>query len=280
MEWIKSLNEAIEYIESNITENIRCEDVAEHIYLSSFHFQRIFSLVTGISVGEYIRNRRLSLAGQELLTGNDKVINIAFKYSYDTPESFSKAFRRFHGVTPNEAKKPGTILKFFNRLIIKITLEGGSSMNYKIEKKEAFRVVAKTKYFKGENSQVGIPKFWDEYYKKGLDEKVTGMLGICAHEKEEKGKWKYGIGCDIKFVDEIPEEFEIIQVPAYTWAIFTCLGAIPDAIQNQWKRVYEEWLPIANYELIPDYDIEFYTIGDCSKDDYLSEIWIPVIEKQ
>lgn len=279
MEWIKTLNKAIDYIEDNITENIRCEDVADHIYLSSFHFQRTFSLLTGISVGEYIRNRRLSIAGQELLTSNHKVIDIALKYGYETPESFSKAFSRFHGVTPNEAKKQGTILKSFNRLIVKIILEGGNSMDYRIEKKEAFQIVAKTKYFTADTSNMDIPKFWSEYNSEGLDKKVRDMMGICVHSKENKNGWKYGIGCEKKYVDVIPEGFEILEIPTHTWAIFTCIGAMPDAIQNLWKRVYGEWLPASNYEMIPNYDIEFYTDGDSSKDDYVSEIWIPIIEK-
>jgi len=279
MEWIKSLNKAIDYIEENITETITCEDVAEHIYLSSFHFQRTFNLFTGLTVGEYIRNRRLSLAGHELLSGKGKVIDIAIKFGYETPESFSKAFSRFHGVTPNEAKKTGTILKSFNRLLLKIILEGGNSMDYRIEKKEAFQVVAKTQLFTEETSSTEIPKFWSKYFNAKLNEKVSGMIGICAQPKLNSKEWKYGIGCEKKYVKDVPEEFEILEVPAYTWAIFTCVGAMPSAIQNLWKRVYGEWLPAANYELISDYDIEFYTEGDSRKEDYISEIWIPVKEK-
>ena len=279
MEWIKTLNNAIDYIEDNITEDITCEDVAEQIYLSSFHFQRIFSLLTGISVGEYIRNRRLSLAGQELLTGNAKVIDVAFKYGYETPESFTKAFSRFHGVTPNEAKRQGTILKSYNRLILKIILEGGHSMEYKIVKKDAFEVVAKTRLFKAETSATEVPKFWSDYYNNGLEQRVCGMMGICAQAKENQAEWIYGIGCERNYVKDIPEDFELLKVPAYTWAVFTCVGAMPHAIQNMWKRVYEEWLPASNYELIQHYDIEFYTEGDNSKPDYISEIWIPLKEK-
>ncbi|MGB4661095.1 MAG: AraC family transcriptional regulator [Mobilitalea sp.] len=279
MEWMKSLNQAIEFIEDNIKENITCEDIAEHIYLSSFHFQRSFSLFTGLTVGEYIRNRRLSLAGHELLVSNVKVIDIALKYGYETPEGFSKAFARFHGVTPNDVKKQGTILKSFNRLILKIILEGGNCMDYRIEKKDAFQVVAKIKYFNEETSKTEIPKFWEEYYQSKLNEKVCGMLGICAQEKDNVKEWKYGIGCEVQYAKEITEEFETLEIPAYTWAIFTCIGAMPDAIQDQWKRVYSEWLPASNYELISDYDIELYTEGDNNREDYVSEIWIPVKEK-
>lgn len=279
MEWIQSLNSAIEYIEDNLLCNLSCDEICEHVYISKFHFQRMFNLLTGMTVGEYIRNRRLSLAGQELMKQNEKIIDVALKYGYETPESFSKDFRRFHGITPNRAKKPGVNLKSFNRLIIKIKLEGGSIMDYKIVKKEAFKVVAKTKEFTDDNSKNGIPKFWTEYFNAGLHQKVYGMIGICKQEKEGNSNWKYGIGCEEKYVKEVPEEFEILEVPAYTWVIFKCMGPMPSAIQDMWKRVYSEWLPQADYELIHDYDIEFYSDGDSQSEAYESEIWIPVKEK-
>lgn len=148
MDWVQSLNRAVDYIERNLlADDLSCEDVAKHIYSSSFHFQRVFSLLTGMTVGEYIRNRRLSLAGQELIISNEKVINVALKYGYETPESFTKAFSRFHGITPNQAKIEGSNLKSFNRFIIKIELEGGSIMDYKIVKREKYSILAKTKYF-------------------------------------------------------------------------------------------------------------------------------------
>ncbi len=279
MEWIQTLNNAIDYIEENLLSDLTCEKVAEKVYISNFHFQRTFTMLTDLTVGEYIRNRRLSLAAHELTKGNSKVIEIAFKYGYETPESFSKAFRRFHGISPTQAKKHGANLKSFNRLVIKIKLEGGSIMDYKIVKKEAFKVVAKTKMFKECNSAKGIPEFWTEYYNSGLQEKVCGMIGICAQAKEGCTDWKYGIGCEEKLIKRIPEGFEVLEIPAYTWAIFKCVGPMPDAIQDMWKKVYSEWLPQANYELISDYDIELYTEGNIQAADYQSEIWIPVKEK-
>lgn len=279
MEWVKSINEAISYMEDHITEEISCEEIASHIYLSSFHFQRTFSLLTGMTIGEYIRSRRLSLAGQDLLTTNQRVIDVALKYGYETPESFSRAFVRFHGVTPSSVKKEGTILKSFSRLNIKITLEGGSSMEYRIENKAAFEVVVKLRAFEEATSQEGIPAFWDEYWKMGLGEKVCGMFGICMQAKAGEKTWNYGIGAYKDCVKEIPEGFEVVEMPAYTWAIFTCRGAMPDAMQTLWTRIYNEWLPTADYELIPDTDIEYYTEGDTQSADYISEIWLPVRRK-
>ena len=279
MEWIQSLNKAIDYIEDNLLQDITCVEVAKHICISTFHFQRTFNILTNITISEYIRNRRLSLAGQELTKENVKVIDVAFKYSYETPESFSKAFSRFHGITPHQAKKEGAVLKSFNRLVIKIKLEGGTTMDYKIVKKDDFKVVVKTKIFSHENCTTDVPVFWNEYFSKGLDEKVCGMIGICIQEKAGCKEFKYGIGCVDKDVKEIPVDFEVLEIPAYTWAIFKCMGPMPSAIQDMWKKVYSEWLPQAEYELISDYDIELYTEGNLQSQDYLSEIWIPVREK-
>ena len=279
MEWIQSLSKAIDYIEDNLLQDITCDKVAKHIYISTFHFQRTFNILTNLTTGEYIRNRRLSLAGQELTKENVKVIDIAFKYGYETPESFSKAFSRFHGITPNQAKKEGANLKSFNRLVIKIKLEGGNNMDYKIIKKEAFKVVVKTREFTDKNSTTGIPAFWSEYFSNGLHKKVCGAIGICAQEKKGCKEFKYGIGCIDKYTKEIPEDFEVLEIPTYTWAIFKCIGPMPNAIQDMWQRIYSEWLPQAEYELISDYDIEAYTEGDLQSKDYRSEIWIPVKQK-
>ena len=280
MEWIQSLNKAIGYIESNLLlDDLNCEAIAQRIYISSYHFQRVFRLLTGMTVGEYIRNRRLSLAGQELSVNNSKVIDIALKYGYETPESFTKAFTRFHGITPSQAKREGSNLKSFNRLVIKIRLEGGSIMDYRIVSKEAFQVVAQTRVFTAENSQKEIPAFWNEYFSKGMHKQVCGTFGICEQEKEGTQEFRYGIGDEYQPGESIPDGFEVLTVPANTWAIFKCVGPTPDSIQGMWTRIYSEWLPQAEYELISDYDIELYTDGNNQSADYASEIWIPVKKK-
>ena len=122
MDWIAGMQKAIDYIEENLTEEINYEKVAEKSYSSSYHFQRVFSILCGYSLGEYIRLRRLSLAG-----GKRKVIDIALKYGYDSPDSFAKAFQKFHGVTPSQARADGGMLKSFSRMSIKILLEGASN---------------------------------------------------------------------------------------------------------------------------------------------------------
>ena len=135
MDWIKGLQRSIDYIEAHLTKTIDYESVASQSFSSSHHFQRVFSILCGFTVGEYIRNRRLSLAGTELATSDAKVIDVALKYGYESPDSFAKAFKKFHGILPSEVKKGGGNLKSFSRLVLKISLEGGTLMNYKILEK-------------------------------------------------------------------------------------------------------------------------------------------------
>ena len=278
MNWMQTIACAIDYMEDHIAEQVTCEEIASHCYLSSFHFQRAFHLLTGLTIAEYLRNRRLSLAGEALASGRCRVIDAALDYGYDSPESFTKAFTRFHGVTPAAAKKEGAMLKSFPRLVIKLTMEGGTQMDYQIVSKEAFTVIAKFISVTRETEH-DLPNYWTRYFNAGLDKSVPPMMGICTTAKDGGSCWRYGIGCSSEFAKSIPEGFEAMEIPAHTWGVFPCVGAMPTAIQNLWKRVYSEWLPQSGYELEPDADIEFYSEGDNSKADYYSEIWIPIKQR-
>ena len=278
MDWIKTINNAIGYMEDHLTDDIALADIAKSVDLSAFHSQRAFTLLTGMTPAEYLRKRRLSQAGAELAGSNEKVIDIALKYCYDSPESFTKAFSRFHGFSPMQIKK-GSPIRFMNRYTVQITIEGGNIMEYKIEKWEAMDLLVHAKTFHAETSEEEIPKFWDEYYANEEYRKIPGYLGVCAQQKTDSDEFRYGIGCKASDVEGIPDGFEIIHLPEYEWAVFTCVGPMPDAIQAMWERVYKEWLPVADYELISDYDIENYLPGDSSSKDYVSEICIPVRRK-
>ena len=278
MDWVRTINDAIEYMEKNLTGNITLADISESVNLSAFHFQRAFTLLTGMTPAEYLRKRRLSQAGSELIKGEEKVIDVALKYGYDTPESFTKAFTRFHGVSPTQAKK-GETIQFMSRYTVRITIEGGSIMEYRIEKWGAMNLLVHAKFFHAETSDAEIPKFWDEYYADEEYSRIPGYLGVCAQAKTGSDEFKYGIGCKATDVDGIPEGFELIHIPEYDWAIFKCVGPMPDAIQDTWERIYKEWLPVSDYELIPDVDIENYLPGDQSSPEYVSEICIPVLKK-
>lgn len=279
MEWVSALNEAVDYMEENLLAPISCDTVAEHVYISSFHFQRTFTALTGFPVGEYIRNRRLSLAGQDLLDSNNKIIDIAFKYGYETPESFTKAFKRFHGISPMQAKKAGANLKSFNRLYLKLSVAGGSSIDYSIVKKDAFEVVVTSRKFASENCGNEIPLYWKECRNLGLLSKVCGEFGIRIFSENNVKEFEYCIGCQTKYANEITALYKIITIPSYTWAIFKCVGSMPEAIQQMWYRIYTEWLPQAKYEFLNTCDIECYTEGDINSPEYYSEIWIPVKKK-
>ena len=278
MDWVRTINNAIEYMEAHLTDEIALADIAKHVNLSPFHFQRAFSLLTDMSPAEYLRKRRLSQAGADLMSREAKVIDVAMKYGYDSPESFTKAFTRFHGVSPMQAKK-GSPIQFMNRFTVRITIEGGCIMEYTIEKLEAMDLLMHAKEFHAETGESEIPLFWDEYYASEAYRKIPGYLGLCAQQKTDGDAFRYGIGCKASDVEGVPEGFEIIRIPAYTWAVFKCVGPMPGAIQAMWERIYKEWLPVSEYELIPDYDIENYLPGDLASKDYVSEICIPVRKK-
>lgn len=293
MDWLTGLQKAIDYMEDNLLGNIDYSAAAARAYSSSFHFQRIFSLLTGMTMGEYVRNRRLTLAGAELAMSETKVIDAALKYGYDSPESFTRAFTRFHGITPSAAREPGAKLKSFGRLSIKLIVEGGSFMNYRIETKQAFQAIAKAKHFstEGNANQTEIPQFWSECGANGTidtlcgfmaaQQPVTGpgLLGICDGDScpEDATEFRYAIGVEAN--SPAPDGYEVITFPAATWAVFQCIGAVPDSVQDLWKRIYSEFFPQSDYQPAGGIDFEYYPQGDNSRADYVSEIWLPVRKK-
>jgi len=285
VEWTQAISKAVAYIENHITEEITVEDVAKEVYISPFYFQKGFSLLCGFTVSEYIRNRRLSLAGNELATSEKKVIDVALKYGYDSPDSFTKAFTRFHGVTPSMVQKNETMLKTFAPLKIKLSMEGGYIMDYKIVKKDAFTVLAAAKTFSYENAKETVPEFWKEHYAAGNGKYVCGMFGINIDEEMGQDTFEYLIADMYNPLKDIPEGLITKTIPAFTWAVFPCKGAMPYALQDVNTKIFSEWLPaLKDYEFAAGYCVEMY--DDVSKypkgtqdENYYSEIWIPVKEK-
>lgn len=274
----EGIQSAMRYIEDNLTEELSIDDIAAQAYVSSFHFQRIFSALCGITVGEYIRSRRLTAAAEELSRSDAKVIDIALKYGYESHDSFTRAFTRFHGVSPSAAKEKGVHLRSFAPLKIKFTLEGGTIMEYKIVEKAAFTVMGRSRRFLYETSYQEIPKFWDEHMSSPEVKKIMGMYGLCLGG-EDKGKdFEYMIADNYIPQVEIPEGCETRTLPAGTWAIFPCKGPMVETLQSTNTRIWNEWLPnCREYKLAGNYNIEAYfePKGDDPKDDYC-EIWIPV----
>lgn len=185
MEWTECISKAISYIEDNITEELTIEDIADQAMISPFYFQKGFAMLCGFTVGEYIKKRRLTLAGSELVSTDWKIIDIALRYGYDSPDSFTKAFTRFHGATPTSVRKGETIIKAFAPLKIKLTLEGGYTMDYKIVKKEAFTVIGVSKVFKYEDAVSAVPGLWTEFYQTGKNQLISSQYGISIDEKWE-----------------------------------------------------------------------------------------------
>lgn len=287
MDWTKSFQRSIDYIEENITEPLDIGGIARQMNISPFYYQKIFSIICGFSVGEYIRNRRLALAGSELARSDEKIIEIALKYGYDTPEGFTRAFVKFHGVSPSAAKK-GAPVRSYARLSVTITMKGGSVMDYKVVKKEAFKVIEKKVTCSvSEDSNVELPKFWERCHSDGTVKKLleltsdkTDIFGICyAHTQEKNQTFDYSIAAKIDENAEIPSGFTANVIPARTWIVFECRGAMPDAIQQLWHRICTEFFPSSSYEPTYEMDIEAYKDGDMSSPDYRSEIWVPVKDK-
>jgi AraC family transcriptional regulator len=283
---------ALDYLEENMGGDLDMDEAAGIACSSPFHFQRTFHILTGVTVAEYVRKRRLTLAAQELASTRAKVIDVALKYGYDTPEAFCKAFRRAHGITPSDARRPETRLKVFPRMSFHIELKGDQEMDYRITEKPAFTVLAKgvrvsTK--DGEHTR-RIPAFWQESMGNGTIDTVVrslkhdgiterAMLGVCADFESDLQEFTYSIAVETGD-NAAPAGFELRTIPAANWAVFDSVGAIPDAIQKTFTRIFSEFFPSTGYEHAEGLpEIEVYPAGDISSADYRCEVWIPIVKK-
>ncbi|KQU15054.1 AraC family transcriptional regulator [Bacillus sp. Leaf13] len=286
MGWVESIQKAINYMEEHLLDDLTIESISRQANASAFHFQRTFTILTDISVGEYVRRRRLTLAAQEISRTNCKIIDLAYKYGYDTPEAFSKAFRRQHGVSPSEARKYIGKLTFYERLVIQVILKGEIPMKYNIIERDSFQLIGIKQEFSlvnGENL-IGIPKLWDKVNSDGTDDQlgklnngqIKGLLGVCADKRilEQNETMDYWIATE--YDGQVPEGYSSLTIPASKWVIFEVHGPMPDAIQEVWKRIFSEWFPTSGYEHAGTPEMEVYTDDDASNPDYYSEIWIPV----
>lgn len=216
MNWAKIIEDAIDYIERHITEDLTVSRIAGEVNTSAFYFQRGFSMLCGYTVGEYVRMRRLSIAGEELLSSDAKVIDIAMKYGYDSPDSFTKAFTRFHGSTPTDVRRSGAMLKSFAPLHIKLTLDGGSTMEYRIEKKPAFKVMGIAKNFSYENANAQVPQFWNEVFMQSEERPVMGMYGVCFDEEMTGNEFRYMIADDYEAGQAGAKKLDVHAIKEHT----------------------------------------------------------------
>lgn len=285
MEWIDAIQEAIKFMEEHITEELSAEDVSDHVHISHYYFQKGFHMLCGYSVAEYIRNRRLALAGSELASTDRKIIDIALQYGYDSPDSFTKAFTRFHGVSPTMARKNNVMIKTFAPLKLEISLKGGYLMNYKIVEKGSFTVLGMSKIFDYENGKTEVPKFWSEYLAKGNEKTVCGRFGINIDETMGQERFEYLIADLYDPQKEIPQGFVTKTIPSFTWAVFSCDGPMPQNLQDVNVKIFSEWLPaLKEYEFAAGYCIEQYDDPSnfpkgIADENYHAEIWIPIRKK-
>lgn len=290
MDSLKNMNDAMMYIEDNLTNEIDFKMVARIAQCSEYHFKRMFSFLAGIPLSEYIRRRRLSLAALELNSSDIKIIDAAMKYGYNSPDSFSRAFQNLHGITPSEARTNGQSLKAYPLMTFQLSIRGGNEMNYRIEQKEAFNIVGIKKrvpiIFEGENPEIA------EMWKSLTMEKITrlknlsniepaGMVQASANfsdgRMEEKGELDQYIG--VATTEKCPEDFTKLEVPALTWAIFESTGPFPGTLQETWGRIYSEWFPSSGYQVTEGPEILSIKTKDLSSPTVTSEIWIPVLKK-
>ncbi|PAT01040.1 hypothetical protein CI105_08475 [Candidatus Izimaplasma bacterium ZiA1] len=276
MEIIKQLTKAINYMEENLLESITYHDAADHVYMSSFHFHRTFKILTGFTPNEYIRNRRLSKAGEEITLCDLSILDLAMKYQYDSLEGFSKAFTRFHKISPLKAKQGDVKLKTFHPLKINISFEGGKSMDYKVVSLEPFYLLAKNKKFVFDTEINLIPGFWDEQIKDGLFEKLAnystepGIYGACHQVDKTSNKFDYGIGVKVDKKLNV-EGLDVWEVNNPLWAVFECKSA--EHIGKVWEVILKEFFVNSNYERVEDLDFELY---DDKNPNIFCELYVPI----
>ena len=284
MEWLQGLNHAMRYVEENLTGEITLEGAARRAACSAYHFQRMFPYLTGIPFSEYVRRRRMTAAAMDLTAGKEKIVDLAAKYGYESPTAFNRAFQSVHGLPPTAAREKGAALKAFPPITFTLSIKGEEAMEYRIVEKEAFRVVGfQTKEpMTMEDCFEKVPLFWKQTsgdiprllpLMDGTE--PMGVLGVSAYD----GDRFTGYFIAVATKREAPKEMDEYQVPACTWAVFTCVGPVDPAVQALQKRVISEWLPSSGYEYAQAPDIEVYFLGDQSAPNYRSEVWLPVVKK-
>ncbi len=300
MDWITGLQRAIDYIEDSLTEKIDYDTVAAQSFSSSYHFQRVFSILCGFTVGEYIRNRRLSLAGKELAAGDVKVIDIALKYGYESPDSFAKAFQKFHGILPSQACNNGSMLKTYSRLVLKLSLEGGTIMDYRIEKKPELTLLGYKSHFEGtpyddmrfmQEEKLFITSRARQWMLKGISndkfseycviDNITDTgydfrYSVTAHEYELDNLNNSDV-TGIDFMDKFG--FEKIVIPERIYAVFeTEKGRMPiPEYKEIRKQIAAVWLANEEYQIADAPELSVYhwgVSGGCAERSI--EIWIPI----
>lgn len=290
MDSLSSMNNAMVYIEENLTDDINYSEVSKIAYCSEYHFKRMFSFLSGISLSEYIRRRRLTLAALDLKDRDLRIIDVAVKYGYNSADSFSRAFHSLHGILPSEARSENTQLKAYPRMTFQLSIKGGCEMNYRIVEKAPFKLVGFKKrvpiIFEGVNP--GIAKMTElltpeviKQLKAISNVEPTGIISASTNfsegRMEEKGELDHYIG--VATSGDETAEFDVLKIDASTWAVFESIGPFPETLQDVWGRIYSEWFPSSGYEVVEGPEILWNESPDTGNSKYRSEIWVPVKKK-
>ena len=288
MDWLKGMNQVVAYIEENLTQQIQYEALSRMVGCSVYEFSRIFSFMAGMSVSEYIRRRRLSQAVFDIQNGREKIIDIALKYCYESPASFTRAFKELHGTAPSNVRKMSIPLKTYPPITFLLTIKGVNAMNFRIEKKESFQILGLSGYeteecMAGDTLSPLWREFMDNYNSRlwnggGCGSYYTAPFWqIAAYDfQSENGKIKAVIGAEYK--GKKPDDMVVKTIPAATWAVFSITGPTGiDYVPAAYTRIMTEWFPASSYkrdEAVPN--LEVFPEGNAKSQNYIWEIWIPV----
>lgn len=281
MDWIEKMNAAMDYIEQHITDTLNIEDIAKIAGCSTYHFQRMFAYMTSIPLSEYIRRRRMSLAVTDLKNNDMKIIDVALKYDYTSPTAFNRAFQSVHGIAPSLAKLDGVAVKSYPPINFQMVIKGVESLDFRIETKEAFRIVGISTQLYGEFESMNEPvkQIWEQSTSNGTIEKLKklmkketrGLLEVMLPD-ENTESWQYLISVETDA--PIEKTLEEYHIPSYTWAIFSYEGKTIEETQELGERIISEWLPTSGYEYAKGPDISVQNIDN--SDQPIIEYWIPI----
>ncbi|MEU5456537.1 AraC family transcriptional regulator [Streptomyces globisporus] len=283
---LERLNDAMQHIEAHLGERIEAADLARIAMTSEYHFRRMFSALAGLPLSEYIRRRRMTVAGAEVLGDRDRsLLDVAMRYGYDTGEGFARAFRAVHGIGPGEARRTGAVLRSQQRLTFRLVVEGSSAMRYSLVEKNAFRVVGRKArvplVHEGPNPAIaefirGIGREELDRIAALSDQEPAGIVGVSDQldpSRAEGTELDYWHG--VVSGAEPPEDLDALDVPAGQWAVFESEGEFPQALQHLWRDVFTQWFPSNPYASRPGPEILRVRLTEDGKRAE-AELWIPV----
>lgn len=289
IDWLQKMNRAIAYIEDNLSREIDFDLAARQAYCSAHHFQRMFAFITDLSISEYIRRRRLTMAAFELQNTNVKVIDVAIKYGYESPEAFTRAFKHIHGVIPSSVRDKGVQLKAYPRITFHISIKGDCVMDYRIEQREAMEVFGVVQVISTVDHQdfYEVPKFWQKCREDGSISRIQAVAGVSVDTPVHSAlynctdtQYTYLLCCVTPVSGDI-SDFVKLTIPSGTWAVFPTEILSREEVAQQasqiWKRIFTEWFATSGYELANAPEMEMHFNKGEGK--FLTEIWIPIIKK-